>query len=351
MKIALLDNPIVSKYEEFIKTFEHGDLFYSNNYRLLLKDTLDAKDFYFILMDESDKILAVMPSFLKERANERNVINSLPFYGSNGGILSSPDDIKSKTLLIDYYYKFALENNCVSSTIITSPHEENFDFYENNSFYSYKDKRIGQISNLPDRKEDIEIQLMNSFHQKTRNTIRKGLKSELEITNEISDEAWNFLYEQHNESIKNLGGVPKPKRFFASIEKKLEYGTDYKIYICRTGNNIASELLLFYYNKTVEYFTPVIKKEYRHLQPLSLIIYLAMIDASENGYKYWNWGGTWLTQDKVYFFKSRWGTTDKDYIYYTRIFKDDILHCHKNELLSGYQYFFVLPFNVLDKSN
>ena len=41
---------------------------------------------------------------------------------------------------------------------------------------------------------------------------------------------------------------------------------------------------LFYFNQTVEYFTPAIDSKYRSLQPLPLILITAMTDASIRKY-------------------------------------------------------------------
>lgn len=144
-----------------------------------------------------------------------------------------------------------------------------------------------------------------------------------------------------------MGEFPKKRTFFDSVRDRLKYGEDYRIYSCRSNDNLISALLLFYFNKTVEYFTPVIKKDFRHLQPLSLIIFKAMIDSCANGYKYWNWGGTWVSQDSVYLFKSRWGTKDYPYYYYTKVYDMNIINRSRELLLQEYPYFFVLPFNKL----
>ena len=48
---------------------------------------------------------------------------------------------------------------------------------------------------------------------------------------------------------------------------------------------------------------PVVNSEARSLQPTSAIIYFAMNDTRERGFKLWNWGGTWASQDGVYKFK------------------------------------------------
>lgn len=109
---------------------------------------------------------------------------------------------------------------------------------------------------------------------------------------------------------------------------------------------IAS-LLVFCFNKTIEYFTPVIDKEHRSIQPMSLIIFDAFKDAATNGYNWWNWGGTWGSQEGVHRFKKSWGAIDKPYYYYTKIYDETLLSKTPAELLNDFPYFFVLPFDKL----
>ena len=69
------------------------------------------------------------------------------------------------------------------------------------------------------------------------------------------------------------------------------------VYIGSRDDQPIAALLVFYFNGTAEYFTPVIKSEHRNTQALALVIYEAMKDAvSQKGCKNWNWGGTWLNQ-------------------------------------------------------
>src|SRR5260221_8385652 len=149
MKIVKLDDSLGNAYDGFIKNFEHAGFFYSNNYRLILKDIINAEDNYFLLMNDSDEITAALPSFLKLNGETGNVLNSSPYYGSNGGIISGSDKEAEKIELLKAFNNFADENNCITSTIIASPFEENNGFYEMNTGYNYKDERIGQIKILP----------------------------------------------------------------------------------------------------------------------------------------------------------------------------------------------------------
>ena len=75
-----------------------------------------------------------------------------------------------------------------------------------------------------------------------------------------------------------------------------------------------------------------------------------MKNASEKGFKFWNWGGTWLNQDGVYRFKSRWGTKDFPYYYYTTLKNKEVLNLSKEEILSKFPYFYVISFNELNEN-
>ena len=77
--------------------------------------------------------------------------------------------------------------------------------------------------------------------------------------------------------------------------------------IAEYENKVIAALLVFLYNQPAEYYTPVILNEYRPLQPMSGLIYQAMQEAITCGMKWWNWGGTWKSQDGVYRFKKSWG--------------------------------------------
>ena len=110
---------------------------------------------------------------------------------------------------------------------------------------------------------------------------------------------------------------------------------------------MIAAILVFFFNRTVEYYTPVVRKEYRDTQAISAVIFRAMCDASVQGYAWWNWGGTWLSQEGVYRFKSRWGTKDMPYRYFTSVHNPEILKVSPAELLAWYPSFFTVPFSVL----
>ena len=343
MKVELLNKSEYYKLETFLKKIPHSLVYYSTIYKDFLEAFLEEKSFYFILK-ENDEIVAMLPSMLKVNKRYGNVLNSLPFYGSNGGVISISNSEEVNRILIQAFSQFAIENNCISSTIITSPFEDMIDWYEENVDYTFKDQRVGQITRMSDNKED----LMSIYHYKTRNTVRKSLNGLKKIDYKNGLDYLDFIIDTHKENLTAINGLYKPRSFFEEVVRKFKYNENLRIYIGFGENDQPiSGLLNLYYNKTVEYFSPVTVSTYRELQPLSGLIYQAMEDAISNGYQWWNWGGTWLSQGGVYQFKSRWGTADHNYYYYTKIYDNSVLTLSPEVLLSEYPYFFVLPFSEL----
>ncbi|MDN5076922.1 peptidoglycan bridge formation glycyltransferase FemA/FemB family protein [Aliarcobacter butzleri] len=339
MKIEILNEKLYLEYEDFIKKFEGGLFFYSIKYKNFLEELLECESSYYIVVDDNE-ILAVYPMMLK-KGKLGIVYNSLPFYGSHGGILSTSHN--ATNMLIKKINEISTLNDTASNMYVSN-------LFENNSnkdfIYNIEDSRIGQITPI-EFNENIEENLMESFHYKTRNMIRKAQKSDIRV--HIDNNAFDFLEIIHKENMESIGGKPKSSKFFELIKKYFESNLDYDIYVANKDGIYISAMLVFYYNNVVEYFTPVVKVEYRSFQPLSLLIFQAMVDNSNKKFKWWNWGGTWLSQDGVYRFKSRFGAIDKEYKYFIKVNNQDIYNSTKEKLLSEYENFYTIPFDRLTK--
>ncbi|MBE9207148.1 GNAT family N-acetyltransferase [Nostoc sp. LEGE 06077] len=357
IEIALLTQDREGYYEELLHSCPSSLLYSSIKYRNFLQQILVNSQDYYLLAYDSGCLVGALPSFIKRNSTYGNILNSLPFYGSNGGVIISPQAAhpeKVKQALIDAFQTLAIQESVVVSTLISNPLASDVDFYESYSLYTLRDERIGQLVNLPkdiSNHEKIADSLMNLFHQKTRNCVRKAQKSEITIYHSDSLAALQALVDLHQENISAIGGMPKPFSIFTAIRDTFVYDQDYRIYLAEKDGQIIAGLLVFFYNHTAEYYTPATLTSYRIYQPMSLIIYEAMLEAIKRGYLYWNWGGTWLTQTGVYNFKSRWGTQDKKYFYYIKEYdnSDYLRQLTSKQILAEYPHFYVLPFHLLKK--
>lgn len=338
IRVESLSPHFAERYEAFILERPYTLVYQSWRYQNLLCDLLGCRQKSLLALDKQNNILAALPLMAKD-GPLGTVLNSLPFYGSNGALIG--EDLAARAALMGAFLEMAQAPGVAASTLIENPLAPAGD---DELAYDLIDRRIGQLTPLPSE-GDIKGALMQSFHYKTRNMVRKANKLGIDVDENF--EAVPFLIEIHEKNMREIGGLPKPRSFFESLPQYFRPRWDYRVYVARLRGELVAALLVFFYNRTAEYYTPAVRKEYRGSQALSALIFKAMGDAAENGYTWWNWGGTWLSQDGVYRFKSRWGTLDMPYRYLVKIQNPSILRSNPKKLRAEYPYFFTLPFSAL----
>ena len=348
--IQPLDETLYSAYEEFLHQSDKN-LFYSSvPYKCFLEKLLGCSSQYLLALDQQGNIVGALPLMISKPGKFGKAVNSLPYYGSNGGIVlddhKGTEGMAIRQVLMDACAEQFNSGEYATMTFITNPLYGDHDWYEDYFAGCLRDERIGQITVLPEV-GDVEKQLLSIFEEPRPRNIRKAKKSG--ITWHVSQGADDlaFLCKTHQDNISSIGGLAKDEGFFSLLSQNFRED-EYKIFIAEYRGEPVAGLLLFYYNKTVEYFTPAVLKSFRSLQPLSLIILEAMKDAVNRGYKFWNWGGTWLTQKGVYDYKKKWGAANLPYYYYTKLINTDVLQATADELLNEYKNFYTVPFKELD---
>lgn len=339
LKIECIETISNEEIYKYLKTNPKTLLYTTPRYVSLIANHLNATQKWFLARRDG-QLAGVLPCLVRDGALGP-VYNSLAFYGSNGGVVQSSADKAAKIAIVNEFYDVANYNGACSATIVNNPLELDGGFYDQAINFDSKDERIGQITHL-DAITSPE-QLLKIFMDPRPRNIRRALKEGIEIKKSQTLEALDFLFKTHWDNITSIGGIPKEKEFFMKIPENMN-SDEWEIFTAYSQNKPIAALLLFYFNETVEYFTPVIVESCRASQPLSLIIYEAMLEAINRGIKNWNWGGTWLNQGGVYDYKKRWGTKDYHYYYYTKLFNKDALYYSKEFLLKNYKGFFVTPF-------
>ncbi len=356
LELAVLNTQHETSYGDFLLSCPSAMLYHSLAYRRFLKHFLPSNsEDHYLLAFENGELVGALPTFLVD-GPFGTVLNSLPFFGSHGSLLLGQDiNPETASFLASALKDLCINRSIAFATVIDTPLIDNEEHFQRALGFQYKDQRIGQFTKLPQERdvEKIADSLFALYHQKTRNIVRKALRNGLVFGHDQSPNTLDVLHTLHERNILGIGGIAKPKHFFESIALQLQADKDYRIYTARTEDNeIVCALMLLYFNDTVEYFVPATAEFWRTHQPLSALIHIAMRDAVlERNARTWNWGGTWLTQDGVYHFKSRWGTTDHPYKYYTRVFLDELrLHgVSRDSMLQGYPWFYTVPYSVLEK--
>lgn len=339
-------------YAAVVARSEHAMLYHSLKYRTFLRRIAPEANDEYLVGFENGVPMAALPSMSLAGPYGR-VANSLPFFGSHGGLIDVPGaSAEVCAALIRRFHEDNVARGVRWATMVGNPCVSEAPWTEPAARFC--DKRVGQITPLPapgDR-ADVNEALLAQCHQKTRNMIRKGQKQDYAISHDGSPETLAEAAAMHRQNLHAIGGIAKEFAVFAAIAEGFEYDIDYRIYRADTAeSDCAATLLVFYFKDFVEYFVPSSAEAHRANQPLSALIHLAMADAVvERGSKCWNWGGTWLSQEGVYRFKSRWGTTDLPYTYRTWDYDPakGLADVDRATLASHYRYFYTLPYGELD---
>lgn len=344
--------------KDFLTIEGSAPIYYSIEYREFLKSILKNSSDHYLGAFLDNRIAGILPIFSMKNPELGVVVNSLPFYGSHGApIVASKienQDISQSDIndaLLTEYSSYLESVEASSSTLIQNPFGRTT-FNPREGLRTYRDDRIGQyidltkFSGFTEKSEDLSAGLMASFHSKTRNLVRKSQKLGVEVFQDNSEDAWSFLIKTHLENMNAIGGKAKPKSVFESI--KYHFSENLQLWSAFHENKRIGALLLLKFNKIVEYFTPVISEDYRSYQPMSAIIYKALEHSVREGADKWNWGGTWRSQESVYHFKKRWGTTDIPYSYSVQLIDESFLNLSPQTLNSSFPFYYVLPFKELN---
>lgn len=337
MEVIPLTKKYENGYEVFLQKHSCALFYHSLKFKKFLENLLKCEPKYLIVL-EYGEIKGVLP-MMGKHGKYGYVFNSLPFYGSIGGIIA--DDGEAFSLLVHAYHRLLDEEPVATSTVISNPFVE--DSYTKVR-YHLVDERIGQFTELS-FKEKPEAELTAKIEPTARRNVRKAIENGIEVV--IDNDNLDFLRKVHRDNMQAIQGRPKSDEFFALLGRHFVAGEDYNLYIATCKQKPIAALLIFYYNGIVEYYIPAIIEKFRSYQPLSLIIFKVMIDAWHQGFKLWNWGGTWLTQEGVYRFKKKWAAKEKRYFYYTYVKNENVYRSRMEELTEDYGNFFVIPYSEL----
>lgn len=327
------------------------NLIYASAPFLAFLQEVSGGEAHCLVAENGTGIVGLLPWFEKRSAPYGTVCNSLPWYGSYGGCTlgADADDSIREQLLAAYAAHLRSIPDLLTATTILSPFENHaLDIYRKYLQEQVQDARTGQISRLPEAGERLEERLMATISQKTRNLVRKSLKQGFALEVRDDDAAWRFLVDVHHENMAAIGGKPKPHSHFEALRRHIPAPWRELLLATLDGKPVAAMLLLTF-NRTVEYITPVIRHEYRSQQPLSFLIWHGMLRGIVHGARWWNWGGTWHTQQSLHHFKAGWGAIDMPYTYLVQAGAEmpERLRSDGAAMAAAFPWFYLYPFHLV----
>jgi hypothetical protein len=326
----------------FVEGHAEAMVYHARSWLKLVAALTEAEVGYLTLSDDRDRCLAVAPLSLR-RGSTGTIANSSPYFGSHGGILAT--DSESFRALADGLVQFLRDRQVVAANIIEPLFAADPSRYETLPI-AETDRRTGQVKDLAgvgDRDA-----LLESLGGLTRSNLkRKAWRAGLQMRWVADADALRMLFEMHHaEMTAKPGGNPKPRQFFEAVASQFEPGSGYRVYLAELDGTVVAGLLVLLWRDFVEYITPAARPEGRDSQALTGVIFEALLDAAREGRRWFNFGGTWASQQGLLAFKNSWGVVNRDYRYYVldlgglaRLRQRD-----RADLLNEYRGFYVYPF-------
>ena len=172
MIIKVLTENLYDAYSQFLLEHPNSLFYHTIKYKTFLETLLGCSSNYLLLCDNDDSIQGVLPLMWVD-GKYGKVMNSLPFYGSNGSMLVTKSEYQ--TLLIEAYDQYIEEENIVASTVISNPLDDKLKVLNCN----FKDERVGQWTKIRQINEDS---LMEKIDSSTRRNIRKAIKQDIQVS-------------------------------------------------------------------------------------------------------------------------------------------------------------------------
>ena len=319
-------------YSEIYSGYQKKTIYQSPIYISMIMDILETKSRHLICKLHSSAI----PLLYKSTSFGR-VYNSLPFFGSCGGIVGSNDfcvELQTQILAIRQETSFASLN-------IVSNWYNQVDL--NSSSISFNViERINAVKEL-EGIEGIENEALSTYHSKTRNIVRTTLKNDFEFC-DLSDQFDNItkIYFDEMNLRKRFS---KPIGFWEYLIKNKNAQLDYVIYGAKKEGKILGFVLFIYNEKLgqVEYFIPGSTPEGRKYNVNYFLIHSAIIEFSKQKFDTIHFGGSQTNQIDLIRFKQRWGSQTYSYKYFNTYSKK-LEELPNNSLAEEAPYFYVKPF-------
>lgn len=352
IEVSALTPALESAYSAFVDQQAHRTIYHTLAFRQFLAQALGATPQY-LIAHEDTRIVGVLPCFEATHTQHGKVLNSLPWYGSHGGCLVLPNcAARVRHALLQAYAAAAAQEDVLFATMILPLDEQaSAPEYAATLRPNVVELRNSQVTHLPAQGPDAAAELEATLWQKTRNLVRKARKQDFELGVEDDDAAWEFLGAVHAENMAMIGGRAKPRAHFQALRATIPREWR-QLFVAKLADEPVAAVLLLRHGMAVEYLTPVIRHEFRSRQPLSFLIWHGMLQAIRDGFRFWNWGGTWATQATLHHFKAGWGAQDQPYSYMVHAKPRALaaLRLNRSALSEAYPFFYTYPYHLLDSA-
>lgn len=338
-----IEKPDFAEYDDLLM---HNDsTFYQSSSHLRFLEKILKNKTQFITVRDDKRLKGALPFFIKE-SRYGKVINSLPFFGSYGGLIA--EDLETKKKIILFLNEYNKNDDILASVVVSNPFSNDWHIYEKYFLFNKKEERLAQCLKIDGL--DYNATWLK-FEQRVRRAVRKAEKNQLVIKREeLTDNELKGFCDLHIHNIGEKGGKTKPPDFFFNLKEFFKIDSNYDVFSCSKNNTTIAYLLVFYFKNFTEYYMPAYDLKFSDLQPTSLLIWESIKKSIDKKKLLYNFGGTCKNQKSLYRFKKGWDCDDYSYGYY--IYRDlsRLREIEIDELKHHYDNFYISPYSEIGEN-
>jgi FemAB-related protein (PEP-CTERM system-associated) len=293
-------------WDDFVLAHPHASPFHLTAWKRTIEESFPYKPLYLMARDQSETIRAVLPLFAVRNLFIGRALISTPF-GVYGGILADSDDAR-----------LALHNHVHALAV-----RMNYDYIEYRNRWPEQCTgalRISRYVGFSQCLTSDESELISSLPKKTRNMVRKALKSPFEMRSGIRDP--RRFDDIHSRNMRRLGTPSFPVRYFERL--LANFGSMADIREVWLNGTLTAAALNIYFRSDMHTYHAAADTRYNALGPNTFLYYDQIRWAGQNGFKTFDFGRC-KRNTGVFEFKKHWSTTMLELPY-------EIVLINRNEL-------------------
>ena len=305
-KFVLLDPHRMKSWDAFVKSHPAGSLYHTSSWRSVIERAYGHEPLYFALQDENNRIIGGLPVFRVCSRLTGCRFSTLPCAQCCNPLVGEE---RHYQVLRKGILEYMADLHIKMWELKTS---ETFEFEKNNTTASperYFDHRL----RIDKPAGDLFSALNKSNIQRA---IDRAHRCGLVLRLCESREGVDTFIRLESQMRREKGLLPQPRRFFKALwdimgpEKMIEIRyADYE------GQPISA-IMLLKYKDTVMYEYGATEAGFHRLAPSPFLLWGAILQACEEGYKIFDFGRTDKSEQGLVQFKSRWGAQQQKLTYY-----------------------------------
>lgn len=282
-------------WDAFVHRHRHGTPFHLTAWKQCIENTFDFRPHY-LVATQDDAVCGILPLFLVQNLLVKKALISSPF-AVYGGALADSDEVLAT--LINHAKQLGLDLG-VEYIELRNSHTEQTPEMPNVDRYATFTKTVC----------DSEAGLLESLPKKTRNMVRKALRTPFVMR--VQREDVDNFERLHSWTMRRLGTPSFPKRHFREILRAFKGMVDVREVML--NERVVAASMNFYFRQSMHTYYAAVDQAFNGLVPNTYMYFDHLLWAGRNGFKVFEFGRS-KKSTGPFEFKSHWGTEMRELPY------------------------------------